>query len=303
MKVLITGASGFVGRHVVRAVRAHGHEILALTRSRALGADPIEGIRSITGDLADMGHLQSAISDFAPEVVIHLAWQGIPDYSEAVSKTNLYNSLQLFDYIIEETPCRKLIAAGSCLEYGKITGVCSESDCGVSTSYIAWAKHALYRYLLLKCAERDIDLAWFRVFYVFGPGQRPGSLVPTLVDSYLNGVVPEIHSPLNRNDFIGVEDVTAVMAAAIECPAESGIYNLGSGVATSVYDMCKIVEGLIPDRAGYADEILQRGSNKETVNFWACVDKTARVFAWEPDKDLARVCERYIESLDRKEVH
>ncbi len=303
MKVLITGASGFVGRHVLRAAHARGHEILALTGGQSLDGDFTGGGRWIAGDLADMASLQQVIREFAPEVVIHLAWQGIPDYSEAVSKTNLYNSLQLFDYIIEETTCGRVIAAGSCLEYGKAKGKCSETDPGGATSFIAWAKHALYQYLYLKCEARGIDLAWFRVFYVFGPGQRAGSLVPTLVDAFLAGEMPDIRSPLNKNDFIGVEDVASVMAAAIERPAESGIYNLGSGAATSVYDMCKIVEGLVPNRAGYADEILQRGSAEETVNFWACIEKTARAFNWEPDANLTPVCQRYIESLGRKEVH
>lgn len=298
MKVFITGATGFVGRHVMEEVHAAGHDILAST----LKKDKIENspgdIQWLYGDLADLEYLKPAIQSFNPEVVIHLAWQGIPDYSEAISTINLHNSIQLFDFILEEKNCQKVIVSGSCFEYGRKRGVCNESDHVTINSFFSWAKHSLYQYLSLKCAQKEVDLIWFRIFYVYGPGQRAGSLIPTLVQSFQKGEPTNILNPYNSNDYIFVDDVVAAFGLAVEKDVESGIYNLGSGTTTNALEVCRIVEKEICGLEKYTVRIKGQTTEETKVNFWANIAKAEKSFNWKPHYTLTTGIQQYLAALE-----
>ena len=302
MKVFITGSTGFIGRHVLEATHASGHDILALTLRGNQPDKYPKNIHWVHGDLSDLNCWGTRIKTFNPDIVIHLAWQGIPDYSELISRVNLNNSIDLFDYILSNTNCSKLLVSGSCWEYGKGQGACKESDLGIIDSYFTWAKHSLNQYLQLKCLNRNVILNWFRIFYIYGPGQREGSLIPTLIQSICESKIPSIHSPMNKNDFIYVKDVAKTLLAAADTNVPSGIYNLGSGYATSVYDVCKIVEKQLENLDSLSEQILKKGQPDETVNFWADMKKTEHALNVSFDTGLEEGIKQYISSMQLKEV-
>ena len=297
MRVLITGATGFVGGHVVSQIHAGGHDILAFTLEKDANESNTKCIQWIYGDLGDIASLKPAIRSFDPEVVIHLAWQGIPDYSEGISIINLNNSIQLLDFIVEETNCKKIIAAGSCFEYGKNRGVCKESDPIQLKSFFSWAKYSLCQYLLLKCNQKGVELIWFRIFYVYGPGQRVGTLIPTLVRALKDDKIPDIRSPLNKNDFVYVEDIAKAFRLAVDMKVKTGIYNLGYGISRSVYDVCKIVKKYLLRSPEISDYILKNGSKEKSLDFSSDMNKTIKGFDWRPRTTLEEGIAKYIESL------
>lgn len=297
MRIFITGATGFVGSHVMDQILSRGHDILAFTLKKDANENWGGRIQWLYGDMEDLEELKPAIKTFDPQIVIHLAWQGIPDYSEIISRSNLNNSIQLFDYILEETGCKKVIVAGSCLEYGKDKGVCNESDSVEPKYFFAWAKCSLWQYLSLKCSQRNVALIWFRIFYVYGPRQRPKSLIPTIVESLKHGKVPNMRFPLNRNDFIYVEDVAKAFGLAAEKDIEAGIYNLGCGFSKSVYDVCKVVENYLLKCSVISDSILVDGPKEERLNFFSDMSKTNKFFGWHPQTPLEIGIAKYIESL------
>ena len=274
MRVFITGASGFIGKHITEAANSSGHEIIASRLNRSKDIKKSNNINWIYGDLSNIELVGDDIKSFNPEVVIHLAWQGIPDYSMKISKINLDNSISLFEFIFKNTDCNKIVVAGSCWEYGKNQGVCKESDSITLKSYFAWAKHSLNQYLSYECKKNNIIFNWFRIFYVYGPGQRAGSLVPMLIESISKSQRPSINNPMNRNDFIYVKDVSKAFENAINLDIPSGIYNLGSGQATSVYDLCKIVEKKILDSKTISKKINKKEIRTVDMNFWANMEKT-----------------------------
>lgn len=278
MKVFITGATGFVGKHIMSEVHVSGHDILAST----LEKDKIENspinIKWHYSDLADFDSLKPVLISFNPDAVIHLAWQGIPDYSESISRVNLNHSINLLDFILSNTNCRKILVSGSCWEYGKKQGACKESDPVNIDSYFTWAKHSLNQYLSVKCTEKGVTLNWFRIFYVYGPGQREGSLIPTLIKAIGAKETPRINTPLNKNDFVYVEDVAKAFVNALVVDLPSGVYNLGSGYATSVYDICRIVEKQLIGNRNISKQVLDNGQQDETVNFCADMEKLIKYF-------------------------
>lgn len=297
MRILITGATGFVGKHVLGQICAGGHDVMAFALEKETNENNAGHIRWLCGDMANLDLLKPQIKSFNPEVVIHLAWQGIPDYSETISRINLNNSIQLFDFIMEKTNCKKIIVSGSCLEYGKNKGVCRESDPVQPKSFFAWAKYSLYQYLLLKCNQKKADLIWFRIFYVYGPGQRAGSLIPMLVQQFKNGKTPDIRLPLNKNDFVYIEDVARAFQLAVEMKIETGLYNLGRGISRSVYDACRITERYLLKSHDISDYILKHSSKEQDLNFSADMHKTIKAFSWSPQFAFEKGIVKYIESL------
>jgi nucleoside-diphosphate-sugar epimerase len=118
-----------------------------------------------------------------------------------------------------------------------------------------------------------VVLNWFRIFYVYGPRQREGSLIPTLIKSIAAKEIPQIKTPMNKNDFVYIGDVADAIAKAVETDLPSGVYNLGSGYATSVYDICRIVEKQLLGTETISKQVLENGKPEETVNFWANMEK------------------------------
>lgn len=260
-----------------------------------------EGMKSnveLIGDLNDFSSSKEAIKTFDPDVLIHFAWQGIPDYSEKISKTNLQNSIHLFDFLLEETNCKKIIVSGSCFEYGKTQGVCTEKDFCNTHSFFSWAKHSLLRYLEVKCTIRKIDWIWFRIFYVYGSGQREQSLFPTLIRSLQKKEVPQIMTPFYRNDFIDASDVAEATWIAVEKKIPSGIYNLGWGKSNAVYDACTLAEKMILGTNTLTQQVKENGKKEQTVDFWADMSKTHQSLEWMPKITLEEGIQKHIHSIE-----
>ena len=211
---------------------------------------------------------------------------------------NLNDSINFFDWALENTKCKKVIVSSSCFEYGKKHGVCKESDPVNIDSYFTWAKHSLYQYSSVKCTEKDVTLNWFRIFYVYGPGQREGSLIPTLIKSIGAKETPRINTPLNKNDFVYVENVAKAFAKAVDINLTSGVYNLGSGKATSVYDICRIVENQLLNTETISKEVKANGRQSETVNFWADMTKTKKAFSILDATPLEEGIELCVQSME-----
>ena len=301
MKIFVTGAAGFVGRYVVRQIQSPKNKFLFLIRKKQdAGYFTKKNETVLVGDLNDCAKIGPAIKDFNPDVCIHLAWQGIPDYSAPISKMNLTQSIDLLDFLAQETSCKKMIISGSCFEYGRTHGVCEESKEVKTNSYFSWAKQSLYRYASLLCAQKNIELIWFRFFYVYGPGQRRKALIPTLIDSFKNKTAPPVNNPFNANDFVFVEDVARAFALALKKSIPPGIYNLGTGKASRVVDICRIVEKKIFGASPLTQHLRKKFQRTQTVNFRADIAKAQKNLGWRAQTDIKEGINRTIASLEEQ---
>ena len=298
MRILVTGATGFVGRHVIKVLQNHGYELALFVRNinGALNLKNPDTVL-VKGNLGNLGTAKNSLRKFEPEVCIHLAWEGIPDYSADISKSNLDNSINFLNFIAKETDCRKIIISGSCFEYGKTKGACKESDNVQTTSFFAWAKQSIYNYASLLCEQAVIDLIWFRIFYVYGPGQRAGSLIPSIINKLSKAKCPDIMSPHNKNDFVYTEDVAKAFQIAATNKIRSGIYNLGSGISTSVYEVCRTAELLITGETLMSEQLRNTNKKRETADFWADTCKTKQALAWAVSTPLEEGIKNHILAL------
>ena len=154
-------------------------------------------------------------------------------YPLARCRVNLDASLRLLD-AVAQAGVKRVVVTGTCWEYGRTTGAVSEDREPRDIGLFAATKHALLSVLESVARVARFDYRWARVFFVYGPGQRPTSLIPHLHAAHAGGRLPDIREPSAVQDFVHVDDVASALVALATSDAPSGVFNVGSGTPTSV---------------------------------------------------------------------
>jgi nucleoside-diphosphate-sugar epimerase len=298
MKLLVTGATGFIGQHLVNKLIHQGHVVLILLRSETSFTinENNDNLYYLKSSLKLEDNTINRIIEFQPEALIHLAWEKIPDFSFETSFENLQTQINFFRQLFSTASLKKIIVTGSCWEYNKKLGVCAESDICVSGNYFTWAKNSLRDFLQFECLRNNINFIWARIFYVYGPLQRKDSLIPTVIENIQNCIVPELKTPYNSNDFIYVEDVADGLLKFATSDAPSGIYNIGSGKSVPIIDIISKIEILINNTEALTRKISENKaftSFKDT-DFCADMAKTITTLNWNPKTNLENGIEKSI---------
>ena len=275
MRIFVTGATGFLGSRLVPLLQ--DHELLCLSRDPQKRA-PIRQGGMLVGDLAQPESWRAQIERFAPQWCVHLAWEGLPDYSLSRCRANLDASLNLIEAVVNAGATR-IVVAGSCWEYGDASGAVQEDAEGQDCGTFAATKHALRTALHSFAHDRGIEYRWGRIFFAYGPSQRPGSLIPQCRAAYSAGRQPEIRHPELMHDFVYVDDVARGMLAITEADIASGVFNLGSGTPTTVGQVVNRV-------ASYYGVPPPFGSTGSEAGFWADTTKTTAATGWRATTSL-----------------
>jgi nucleoside-diphosphate-sugar epimerase len=280
MRIVLTGASGFLGRPCLGLLVNRGHEVFALSR----GPRPAGITGPVKWHVADLNAVDSyaaAIKAFAPQAALHLAWEGIPDYGLETSLRNLRNGA-LLGQLLFEAGCRHLAVSGSCWEYGKVSGIVHENAEPVAPGVFGASKSAQRLVLEALARSSNTTLAWGRVFYPYGPGQKPASLAPTICRAVLAGECPALKTPHAINDFLYVDDTAEALVMLAETSV-SGAFNIGSGSGTPVGALADKLLSLADRPAAFAARAAQDGGSP--AGFWA--DTAAlRSLGWQPKMPL-----------------
>ncbi|MDQ3068395.1 MAG: NAD(P)-dependent oxidoreductase [Acidobacteriota bacterium] len=283
--MFVTGGRGFLGRSLLTCL--NGRDVLCLSRD---GGVVPAGARVVDGDLATPGPWQQAVVDFAPDWCMHLAWDGLPDYSLARCRANLDANVALMETLVRAR-VKRVVVAGTCWEYGRVTGPQREDAAPVEPGLFASTKHSIRTLLDGVAREAGFDYRWARVFFAYGPGQRGGSLIPHLRASLAAGQTPSLREPHAVQDFIHVDDVARGLVALAECDAPSGVFNLGSGEPTSVGEIANRV-------ATHYGRPPVSGAGARAGGFWADLTRTRRLAGWEPRIGLAEGIRTTLQAMD-----
>ncbi|MDO8492262.1 MAG: NAD(P)-dependent oxidoreductase [bacterium] len=296
-KIFITGGTGFVGQHLVPALVQRGYKLLVLVRSLPRGKRSNPKIVFLKGDLAASNWWTKKVKSFRPDVVIHLAWEGLElyDFSANTSLKNLTNALNLLNLAVE-CKCKKFLSLGSCWEYGDDRGKLEESGKLKPPNHVpafVIAKRTIQAFGEQIALENKMQFLWPRLFFVYGPGQKARALVPSLVGSFESGMVPEIKNKVGGNDFIYIEDaVEAIVKILEKCKKPCAVYNIGSGHLTSVARIANITAKSF-NRAPFMKE------PKRPKGFCADISRIHREIGWRPKTSIEEGIKRTIIGLTR----
>ncbi|WP_312015855.1 NAD(P)-dependent oxidoreductase [Bradyrhizobium liaoningense] len=236
----MTGATGFVGRHVVSALLAKGHSVTAVARDadKARSLPWFTQVQFISCDLHR--DFRPALSgDFGPAALIHLAWPGLPNYRDFFHLgRNLPADLAFLDAAVD-AGVSQIMVAGTCLEYGMQYGPLTELAATAPITAYGFAKDSLRKSLQFLQQQKPFALQWMRLFYMYGEGQNPNSLLAQL-DRAIDESAPFFNMSKGDQlrDYLPINAVATNFALALEMPSAcDGVINCCSGVPVSVVDL------------------------------------------------------------------
>jgi len=233
MKVAVTGATGFVGRHVVAALLAQGAQVVATSRAPERIQIDSDRLTTVELDIADAEDAYARMGE--PDVLLHLAWGGLPNYrSDAHLKDELPRQIAFLD-ACARAGLKRLVVTGTCLEYGMQSGCLDEDLPTAPTTSYGQAKDRLRKHLQTMASADGPQLTWARLFYLYGPGQAPTSLYSQLHAAVASGDVEFPMSPGDQQrDFLPIATAAARLGALALIAPGAGIVNVCSGVPKAV---------------------------------------------------------------------
>ena len=293
--IAVTGASGFVGRAVVDALKRQGSRILAL--GNPASAPDLDGVEWVPVDLLDPSTVKAAFAQHKPGALVHAAWAR----SEGAGLWNLEAnwawrdaSAALLRSFWEETGGH-VVACGTCAEYNPPPeGNCIEDVTPIApTSIYGRAKAELADRTRKDAQALGGSIAWARLFYLFGKHEAPTRLVPQVIDRLLAGGIAEIGSGCAVRDFGYVSDIGASLVALLNS-GESGTFNVATGSGISIASLVnrighalgksdRIALGALPDRPDEPPRIV------------ADITRLREATGWSPSFDLASELSETIE--------
>jgi len=298
-RVLVTGASGCVGRPTVAFLAARGWDVHALT-SRATPPElPGVALEHAAGavrwhqvDLLQPGAAAAIVREVQPTHLLHLAWYIAPGRWAAAPNNFQWvqASLDLCHAFVEQGG-QRFVGAGSCLEYDWSAGFCSEARTPFAPhTFYGACKHALERLIDGYSRSRDFSFAWSRIFFLYGPWEHPDRLLASVIRSVLAGVEARCSHGEQIRDYLFVDDVARAFVELVEGDAR-GAYNVASGQPVRLKELA-LRAGELAGRPDLVRLGVIPAAATDVPLVLADMTRTFGALAWRPqvsvDEGLAR---------------
>lgn len=279
-KVLVTGATGFIGNYVVEELLRKGYHVIATSSSEEKAVRE-NWFSKVTYKPLEFSNFDGEVNYFEyfddPDLLIHLAWKGLPNYkSDFHIKENLPHDIRFLKNLLDNG-LRDITVTGTCLEYGMKTGHLSEDMKSEPTIPYSIAKDEVRKFLEKYSLESDVNFKWIRLFYIYGKGQNINSLF-----SQLENAISKKEKVFNMSKGEQVRDYLPVELAAkyiVEISLQkkiTGIINCCSGHPVKIIDL---VETYICERG--AEIKLKKGfypyGDYEAMAFWGDNSKLKKI--------------------------
>lgn len=235
-QVLVTGASGFIGRHCLLPLLAKGYEVHAVFATRAIEKEYTNpAINWHQVNLLDSKQVQALVERIEPTHLLHLAWYTIPGkyWTSPENLKWVQASLNLLQAFVEYGGQRAVVA-GTCAEYDWNYGYCSEAVTPLAPSTLyGVCKHALRLMAQAFATQTGLSVAWGRIFFMYGPHEYPSRLVSSVIRSLLVDEPAHCSHGSQIRDFLHVQDVAGAFVTILDNDIV-GPVNIGSGQPISI---------------------------------------------------------------------
>lgn len=269
MRIILTGATGFIGTNLLKKLSSKSnYKILCISRSN-LHKKNSKNIFFVKSDLSDLKKNSKFISKFCPQILIHLAWDNIPNFNSQNSKNNEKNSKKLIDFVCKNTNINHILVSGSCFEIQPPNN---------SYKYFVKAKKNILKFLKKNSKIYKVNFSWLRIFYVYGSNQRKGSIIPHLLSCVKEKRLANINEPNKRHDFVHIDDVCDSILYTIKNARKSNILEIGTGKVSSIKKIAGMLKEISNNQLRYN---VNKKSKKNSI-LKADIKKTKKNILWEP---------------------
>lgn len=281
MKVLLTGATGFVGRYVAKELERQGIEYMSLQRGLASDA------RARQMDLLDTLEIESLFQKLKPTHLIHLAW-----YAEHGKYWDSELNLQwvLATRRLVEAFCssggQHVVITGTCAEYDWTHGYCVEDVTPLKPkSLYGICKDTTRRVIELVVEKHGVSMSWARVFFSYGPGEASQRLIPSLFKAFKKEILPFGVNSGSYRDLLHVEDAARAVLACAQSKFV-GAVNICSGRPVQISEIVDVVAGI----NNCDPEVILKlaPKNQEANNFLVGENKKLRSLGWKQEIMLSQ---------------
>jgi len=246
-RVLLTGASGFIGRHCLAPLCAAGYEVHAVSSQQR--PEVLPGLKWHRADLLDTTQIRQLLNKVKPSHLLHFAWYAVPGKYPS-SPENLrwcQCTLELLQSFADNGG-KRAVFAGTCFEYDSHYGFCNEelTPARPSTFY-GVCKDGTREVVAGFSRQFGISSAWGRIFYLYGPHEPEGRLVPAVILALLRGQNARCSHGRQVRDFLHVEDTASAFVSLLQSELE-GTVNIASGEPITIRWLVEHIARLLNSR-------------------------------------------------------
>jgi nucleoside-diphosphate-sugar epimerase len=235
-KILLTGATGFIGSHTLNILFQNGYEVHAVTSKVNTSLNPNVIWHQV--NLFDNNKVKDLLKNIMPSYLMHLAWYAEPG-KYINGKENLkwlQSSIEMLQSFINFGG-KKVVFAGTCFEYDLKYGYLQEAITpSIPNCLYGACKLSFESIAQMYCGMNNISFASGRIFYLFGEGENKNRIIPYVINSLLNDSIANCSHGNQIRDFLSVRDVALALVAILESETK-GIVNIGSGNPIKLGDL------------------------------------------------------------------